>query len=111
MKNLSYTTFFGNKKVTHEEALKERIIGFIIDIIADENKVSEKSFKQYDEIIKEVNNNFNEEMFNISEKFYNEGKRLRYISEYLYDKYFKINTLQESKIITFRNFVNNYIMY
>jgi hypothetical protein len=107
MKDLSYQNLFGDKKrVNHEDALKERVIGIIVDIIADENKVSEKSFNKYDEIIKTVNNSYSEEMFNISNQMYNEGKRLKYISEYLYDKYFKMNALKENTIIKFTNFIN-----
>lgn len=106
MKDLSYQNLFGDiKKVKHEDALKERVIGNIINIIAEENKVSEKSFEAYDKIIKNVNNNFTNEMFNISNQMYNDGKRLRYISEILYDKYFKTTKVEENNVITFTNFL------
>lgn len=106
MKDLSYQNLWGDKKkISHVDALKERVIGNIIDIIADENKVSEKSFEAYDKIIKNVNDNFSNEMFNLSKQMYNEGKRLSYISEFLYDKYFKLNKIEENKVITFTNFL------
>jgi hypothetical protein len=93
MKDLSYNKFFGGK-VSHKDALKERIKGFITDIVMDENKVSEKSFEQVDKIIKEVNDSFTKQMFDVSIDMYNNGKRIRYISEFLFDTY--LNTVNEN---------------
>lgn len=113
MKDLSYKKFFGNEIVSHEDALKEKVKSYLIDIITEENNISEKSFKTYDEVIKKVNNNFTKEMFNITNNMYNEGKRLGYISEFLYDNYYKQKTKNlyvkpskiENEIITFDDFL------
>lgn len=89
--SLEYTDFFG-KKVSHEEALQQRLRDNLSDIIATENKVSEKSFKQYDQIIENVKNvcENNKDIYLLANKFYNKNKRLEYCAEKIYDKYFKI---------------------
>lgn len=87
-KDLSYKDFFG-KEVSHIESLKERVINNIIEIIRYENKISEKSFSEYDKIIKLVKDNFNNDMLEKSKILYNQGKRIEYISEILYDENFK----------------------
>ena len=96
MKDLSYTTFFNKEKVSHAKALRERIISSIIQIITEEKGISEKSFTIYDEVMADVNNRFNDDMFNISNDMYNDDKRIKYISEYLYDKFFKEPKINES---------------
>ena len=88
-KDLSYTSFFG-KKISHNDTLKDSICNNIIEIIREENNISEKSFKEYDKIVNDVKSKFNEIMLNESKKLYNKGKRIKYISEILYDKYFKL---------------------
>jgi phosphopantothenoylcysteine synthetase/decarboxylase len=86
-KDLSYKDFFG-KEVSHIESLKDSVISHIIEIIRSENNVSEKSFSEYDKIIKSVKDNFNNDMLEKSKILYNQGKRIEYISEILYDENF-----------------------
>jgi hypothetical protein len=87
-KDLSYKDFFG-KKVSHMESLKDSVINHIIEIIRYENNISEKSFSEYDKIIKTVKDNFNNDMLEKSKSLYNQGERIEYISEILYDENFK----------------------
>ena len=86
-KELSYKDFFG-KEVSHIESLKMSVISHIIEIIRSENNVSEKSFSEYEKIIKSVKDNFNNDMLEKSKILYNQGKRIEYISEILYDENF-----------------------
>ena len=86
-KDLSYKDFFG-KEVSHIESLKDSVISHIIEIIRSENNVSEKSFSEYHKIIKSVKDNFNNDMLEKSKILYNQGKRIEYISEILYDENF-----------------------
>lgn len=88
VRDLSYKSFFG-KKVNHLDALKERVISSLVEIIREEKKVSEKSFKEYDEIINFVEDRFNNDMLERSSVLFNKGKRISYISEILYDELFK----------------------
>jgi hypothetical protein len=93
---LGYETIFG-KKVSHDDALKEKIENIVIEIIREELSVSEKSFKQYDKIIEFVKNKFDEEyknssyvdMIKVANDYYNSGKRLEFAGEFIYDVYFK----------------------
>ena len=80
-KDLSYVDFFG-KKVEHNESLRK-------NIITEENNISEKSFGEYQKVIDLVNFKFNDEMFKKSLDLYNNGKRINYISEVIYDENFK----------------------
>lgn len=88
VRDLSYTSFFG-KKINHLDSLKERVINSIIEIIREERGISEKSFKEYDEIINFVKDIFNNDMLERSSLLYKQGKRISYISEILYDESFK----------------------
>lgn len=101
MKDLSYKNMFTGK-VSHEDALKERIKSSIVNIVMEENSVSEKSFKKVDEIVKDVNEFYDEQMFSISNEMYNQDKRINYIGEFLYDKYYKKN-INES-VLPFNKF-------
>lgn len=85
-KDLSYSFF--REEISHIDSLISNVRNSIIEIIREERGVSEKSFKQYDEIINFVKEKFNEEMKNESIELYNKGKRIDYIAEMLYDKYF-----------------------
>lgn len=87
IRDLSYTSFFG-KKINHLDSLKERVIDSIIEIIREERGVSEKSFKEYDDIINLVKNRFDNDMLERSSVLYKKGKRISYISEILYDESF-----------------------
>lgn len=88
VRDLSYTSFFG-KKINHLDSLKERVINSIIEIIREERGISEKSFKEYDEIINFVKDIFDNDMLERSSLLYKQGKRISYISEILYDESFK----------------------
>ena len=87
IRDLSYTSFFG-KKINHLDSLKERVIDSIIEIIREERGVSEKSFKECDEIINFVKDRFDNDMLERSSVLYKKGKRISYISEILYDESF-----------------------
>jgi hypothetical protein len=86
-KDLSYNTIFG-KSVSHDQELKNRIISYIVDILMEENGVSEKSYSKVDEIVTNVKNVFTEELFIETQSLYNQNKRLKFIAEILYDKYY-----------------------
>ena len=101
MKDLSYKHMFKGK-ISHEDALKERVKSDLISIIMEEEGVSEKSFSSVDKIISDVDKFYTEEIFKISNEMYNQGKRTNYIAEFLYDEYYKSN-ISES-IVTFSNF-------
>lgn len=90
--NLAYTDFFG-KKVSHNDALKEKIRNHITQIIVDVLNISEKDFKRYDQVIEYVKDmcEKNTEIYIGAEKFYNNGKRLQSYAEIIYDKYFHNN--------------------
>jgi len=88
--DLSYTSFFG-EKVTHNEALQSNIRDSILNIIMNENRISEKSFSEIDNQINNIKETFTTEMYSEAFKMYEEGKRINYIGEILYDKYFKIH--------------------
>lgn len=88
VRDLSYTSFFG-KKINHLDSLKERVINSIVEIIREERGISEKSFKEYDEIINFVKDIFDNDMLERSSLLYKQGKRISYISEILYDESFK----------------------
>lgn len=103
MKNLSYKDFFG-KEYTHEESLSQDVKGYMVNIFAEENNVSEKSFQQYDELIAKVNSLFTQEVANEALELYSNGKRIKYISEYLYDKLKSASSLNESVIVSFGEF-------
>lgn len=87
-KDLSYIDFFGNK-VEHNESFKKMVMDSVINIITEENNISEKSFGEYQKIIDLVKSKFNDDMFKRSLDMYNNGKRINYISEIIYDENFK----------------------
>ena len=87
-KDLSYIDFFG-KKVEHNESLRKNIVDSIVNIITEENNISEKSFGEYQKVIDLVKSKFNDDMFKNALDMYNSGKRISYISEVIYDENFK----------------------
>ena len=99
MHDLSYQEFFSKKRVSHEDALKERIRSLLTNIIREEKGISEKSFKLYDEVINRVKSDFSDKMFAEANILYNQNKRLDYIAELLYDKYFKEDLTKENKLL------------
>lgn len=103
MKNLSYKDFFG-KEYTHEESLSQDVKGYLVNIFAEENNVSEKSFEQYDQLIAKVNDLYTPEVANEALELYSDGKRIKFISEYLYDKLKLTTSVNEGVIISFGEF-------
>ena len=49
-KDLSYVDFFGNK-VEHNESFKKMVMDSLINIITEENNISEKFFGEYKKVI------------------------------------------------------------
>lgn len=88
--NMGYTDFFG-KKVSHEDSLKKRIRDLITHIVVSDRGISEKSFSEYDNVIKEVEDlcNSNPEIYEWVQDYYDSGSRLELLSEEVYDKFFK----------------------
>ena len=86
--DMSYEDFFG-RAVTHVEAFRKRIENEIIGIITDEKGISEKAFDAYDNVINMVRNDMTEAMCEEANEIWLQGKRIRYIGEMMYDKYFK----------------------
>jgi orotate phosphoribosyltransferase-like protein len=98
-KSLEYKEFFSGKIVNHDDALKERIRSAISDVIVDELKISEKSFSKLDKVFAVVRNICEKtDIYNESDKLYNDKKRIKYIAEMMYDKHFSnsniINEIQ-----------------
>ena len=102
MRDLSYKTIFG-KTYTHEESLIQNVRDAFVNILAEENNVSEKSFKQYDKIIEEAKELITDDVTNEVVELYSNGKRIKYIAEYLYDK-LKNTNINESIIVKFGEF-------
>ncbi len=100
--NLGYTSFFG-KNISHDEAFRKRIEDDVIGIITDENGISEKAFGKYGDVIDMVRNDMTEDMCQEAQEIWKSGKRLRYVGEMMYEKYFKPNesTVEESSIDEF----------
>jgi len=88
--SMGYTDFFG-KKVSHEDALHKSIRDYIVNIAMDDLHISEKSFKEVDNVIDKVKNicNKNPEIYEQTEEYYKSGKRLNLLAEKIYDEYFK----------------------
>ncbi len=84
---LEYTDFFG-KQVSHNEALLSRVKGYLIDILQEENQVSEKDFTRMDEIMKEAKDFVQKDTTIIDEatKYYESNRRLKLLAELLYEK-------------------------
>lgn len=87
-KDLSYETFFG-VKVSHIESLHKKIRDQITHILMNEQEISEKDFTNVDRIVSNVKDIFNPDIYKEVEMLYNNNKRLNYIAEIIYDKYFK----------------------
>lgn len=87
--SMAYTDFFG-KSISHENALQKSIRDLIVDVIMEDRKISEKSFKEVDSIINEVKIvcENNPEIYILAQKFYDEHKRLNLLAEQIYQEYF-----------------------
>ena len=86
--DLSWENIFG-KKYTHEETLKKNVIDGLVRILMEENELSEKSFKQIDEIVKKVKEKIDDNILEDAEIHLQSGKRMNLFYEILYDKLFK----------------------
>lgn len=86
--DLGYKSFFG-KKISHDEAFKDQLKSILIHIIMEEKKISEKSFREVDKVVEDMNESITSEILEEANKLYNEDKRLNFIGEIIYDKYFK----------------------
>jgi hypothetical protein len=105
MKDLSYTQILPTKKkISHEESLVNKVKSGLMEILREESGISEKSFSEYQRVIDEVNNRFDDSMTNYSINEYRNGKRIGYICELIYDQYFKSGQIKESKIFKFGDF-------
>ena len=84
-KSLEYTDIFG-KKHDHTDVLRKYVKDGITHILMEERGVSEKSFKQLDELMSEVSNKIDDDIVNEADAFYKTGKRLNLYYEIIYDK-------------------------
>lgn len=87
--SLGYKTIFGNN-VSHEEALQKNIRDLVSNIIMEERGISEKSFSSIDNVMEEVRNFFddNPELYEKTQQFYEQKRRIKYLAEEIYQKYF-----------------------
>jgi hypothetical protein len=88
--NMSYKSFFGND-VSHEEALQKRVRDLITGIVTYERGISEKAFSDYDSVMAKVENicEENPEIYELAEDYYKNKKRLNFLAEEIYEKFFK----------------------
>ncbi|MEK6829536.1 MAG: hypothetical protein AABY15_05410 [Nanoarchaeota archaeon] len=92
---------WGSLKIPVSE-YKTNVKDCLVHIITDENGISEKSFSQYDEVIKEVADffNSNEKMVNLISDFESKSSRPEYAAEKIYDEFYHSNNenyLNETK--------------
>lgn len=86
--DMSYTDFFG-KKVSHEDAAMDSIKNLLIDICMEEQGVSEKSFRQVDEISDKVKlflSSKQDQILSSVNEFCKNGRRLKLLAEELYEE-------------------------
>jgi len=76
----------------------DKVFDNVVDIIINENAISEKDFKKYDDTKKYVEKYFdnNPEILLLIDKFNSEKKRAEYCAEVIYDEHFKPKTDIES---------------
>jgi hypothetical protein len=72
---------------------KERVISCLIHLMMEEQQVSEKDFKRTDSLIDEIKNFFvdNDRVNNVIKEFEEEGRRVNYCAEFIYDAMIKNN--------------------
>lgn len=72
-----------------EKTFKEKVINSLVDIVMDENSVSEKDFTRYDIIIEMVTKlvNENEHILDIIKKYELKNCRVNLVSEIIYQSY------------------------
>lgn len=85
--NLEWDDIFRNKH-THDDVLKKNVIDGLVQIIMDENKISEKSFNKIDEIVDVVKNKIDNNILSNAEEHLQSGKRMTLFYEQLYDEIF-----------------------
>lgn len=89
MKDLGYTDIF-RKEHKHGDELRKDVEYGLVNILMDENKISEKSFSRIDELRVEVKSKITNEILENAENHFQSGKRMNLFYENLYDKlYFK----------------------
>ena len=95
--NMGYKSFFGDE-VLHKDALESMLRNDILLIIMKERGISEKAFKSIDDTILEIKNICmnNTDIYIQAEKYYQSNKRLNWLTEEIYFKYFK----NENRFIT-----------
>lgn len=104
--NERYSTSIETKIINGFKIPKTYFIDYVFDhivyIICNEKHISEKNFKEYDNII-----NYTKEIFDINEEIINDindfeidDKRYEYCAEYIYNKYFNLPKNNDIEEIT-----------
>lgn len=78
--------------MNHKSSYHDRVANHIIDIITNERGISEKSFRQYDEVIDEVENFYNnnkKELDDVISIFINNNWRVNFCAEKIYADFFQ----------------------
>lgn len=85
--NENFYSYFGMKEPTFEDNIRS----YVVEIVREVKHVSEKSFQQYDEIIKQVKDLFksNTEIKKTINEFKEKGYRKQFIAEHIYENYIK----------------------
>ena len=102
MKDLSYKTIFG-KSVSHIDAVKERLVNIITDIITKEEKISEKDFKRYDIAIEQAENIVTDDFVKQADEYIQSGRRMELLAEIIYDK----TKANPNQVMTFEKYNNS----
>jgi len=84
-----------NEEITYEElglktpTYEDDVRSYVVDILMEVNHISEKSFEEVNKISKKVKEIFNEvyDIKKIINSFENNGSRIRFTAEYIYDKF------------------------
>jgi|AntRauTorcE11897_2_1112592.scaffolds.fasta_scaffold00138_33 hypothetical protein len=85
-KELGYTDFFGNKVSPEKDFIKMLKSG-ITHIMMEEGEISEKAFKEIDEVIEQVDKLITKELVQEAMDMHRQDKRIKLICEFIYDKY------------------------
>ncbi len=84
-RNLSYKNIFG-QEYTHLESLRDKIVNGVIHIEMDENHISEKSFRELDQLRDRIESIITDKIIEDADQLFQSGKRIRYISEKIWDE-------------------------
>jgi len=99
MKDLTYIDFF-NKKHEHLDILYKNIVDGLTSIYMDEHKISEKNFKEIDNVVKMIKIKIDNNILENADDFLQSGKRMNLYYENLYDNFFNISESLELKYLT-----------